>query len=51
MRVPLSWLRELVDVPAGARGADVAASFVSVGLEEEALHGGGIAVPSSSAAS
>ena len=45
MRVPLSWLRELVEVPAAARGADVAASLVSVGLEEEALHGGGVSGP------
>ncbi|HRW18893.1 MAG TPA: phenylalanine--tRNA ligase subunit beta [Dermatophilaceae bacterium] len=45
MRVPLSWLRELVDVPAGATGADVAASFVAVGLEEEAIHGGDLTGP------
>ncbi len=45
MRVPLSWLAELTDVRRGATGADVAASFVSVGLEEEALHGGGIVGP------
>jgi len=45
MRVPLSWLGELVDLAPGARGADVAASLVSVGLEEEALHGGDITGP------
>ncbi|GAA1905761.1 phenylalanine--tRNA ligase subunit beta [Lapillicoccus jejuensis] len=45
MRAPLSWLSELVDVPAGATGRDVAASFVSVGLEEEDLHGGDITGP------
>ena len=45
MRVPLSWLGELVDLAPGARGAEVAASFVSVGLEEEALHGGDISGP------
>lgn len=45
MRVPLSWLGELVDLAPGSRGADVAASLVSVGLEEEALHGGDITGP------
>jgi phenylalanyl-tRNA synthetase beta chain len=45
MRVPLSWLADLTDVRPGAGGADVAASFVSVGLEEEAIHGGGIVGP------
>ena len=45
MRVPLSWLGELVDLAPGATGADVAAALVSVGLEEEALHGGDITGP------
>jgi phenylalanyl-tRNA synthetase beta chain len=45
MRVPLGWLRDYVDLAPGARGADVAASLVSVGLEEEALHGGDITGP------
>jgi phenylalanyl-tRNA synthetase beta chain len=45
MRAPVSWLRELADVPAGATGADIAASLVKVGLEEEALHGGDIQGP------
>jgi len=45
VRAPLSWLSELVDVPAGATGREVAASFVSVGLEEEDLHGGDITGP------
>ena len=45
MRAPVSWLRELADVPAGATGADIAASLVKVGLEEEALHGGDIQRP------
>ncbi len=40
MRVPLRWLREVVDVAPGATGADVAATLVRVGLEEEAVHGG-----------
>jgi phenylalanyl-tRNA synthetase beta subunit (EC 6.1.1.20) len=39
MRVPLSWLREYVDVPADATPEDVLASLVSVGFEEEDVHG------------
>ncbi|MFJ6654417.1 phenylalanine--tRNA ligase subunit beta [Microbacterium sp. NPDC091313] len=39
MRVPLSWLREYVDVPAEATPEDVLASLVSVGFEEEDVHG------------
>ena len=38
MRVPLSWLREYVDVPAEATPDDVLAALVSVGFEEEAVH-------------
>ncbi len=45
MRMPLSWLSEITDVPAGFRGADVAAGLVSVGLEEEDLHGGDLTGP------
>jgi phenylalanyl-tRNA synthetase beta chain len=45
VRVPLSWLGEYTDLAPGATGADVAASFVSVGLEEEAIHGGDITGP------
>jgi len=45
VRVPLSWLREYVDLEPGARGRDVAASLVSVGLEEEDLLGGDITGP------
>ncbi len=45
MRAPVSWLRELADVPARTTGADIAASLVKVGLEEEALHGGDIQGP------
>jgi phenylalanyl-tRNA synthetase beta chain len=45
MRAPLSWLGEYTDLAPGATGADVAASFVSVGLEEEAIHGGDITGP------
>jgi phenylalanyl-tRNA synthetase beta chain len=45
MRVPLSWLREYVDVPAGASPEDVLASLVSVGFEEEDVHGFGLTGP------
>lgn len=38
MRVPLSWLREYVDVPADASPDDVLAALVSVGFEEEDVH-------------
>ncbi len=38
MRVPLSWLREYVDVAPDATPEDVLASFVSVGFEEEEIH-------------
>lgn len=45
MHAPVSWLRELADVPADATGADLAAALVRVGLEEEGLHGGDISGP------
>ncbi|MGV1009368.1 MAG: phenylalanine--tRNA ligase subunit beta [Dermatophilaceae bacterium] len=45
MLVPLGWLREHADVPSGATGRDVAAAFVSVGLEEEQIHGGELTGP------
>ena len=45
MRVPIEWLREYVAVPESATGLDVAADLVKVGLEEEAIHGGGITGP------
>ncbi|MGX5680638.1 phenylalanine--tRNA ligase subunit beta [Schumannella luteola] len=38
MRVPISWLREFVDVPADATPEDVHAALVRVGLEEEDIH-------------
>ncbi len=38
MRIPLSWLREYVDVPQDATPEDVLASLVSVGFEEEDIH-------------
>lgn len=45
MRIPVDWMREYVEVPADARGLDIAASLVQVGLEEEGLHGGDITGP------
>ncbi|MGO4340066.1 phenylalanine--tRNA ligase subunit beta [Pedococcus sp. 2YAF34] len=45
MHAPVSWLRELADVPADATGADIAAALVKVGLEEEGLSGGDISGP------
>ena len=45
MYAPVSWLRELAEVPAAATGADIAASLVRVGLEEEGLHGGDLRGP------
>ena len=45
MRVPIDWLREYVAVPTDARGTDVAAALVKVGLEEEGIHGGDITGP------
>jgi len=41
MRAPLSWLGEYVELPAGVTAEQVAADLVRVGLEEEAVHGGG----------
>ncbi|QAY60832.1 phenylalanine--tRNA ligase subunit beta [Microbacterium protaetiae] len=38
MRVPLSWLREYVDVAPDATPEDVLASLVNVGFEEEDVH-------------
>ncbi|MFT4230761.1 MAG: phenylalanine--tRNA ligase subunit beta [Microbacterium sp.] len=45
MRVPLSWLREYVDVPADATPDDVLAALVSVGFEEEDVHAFGLQGP------
>ncbi|CAN5188059.1 phenylalanine--tRNA ligase subunit beta [soil metagenome] len=38
MRIPISWLREFVDVPIDATPDDVLAALVKVGLEEEDVH-------------
>ena len=45
MHAPVSWLRELAEVPADATGADIAAALVRVGLEEEGRSGGDISGP------
>ncbi|MFG2297539.1 phenylalanine--tRNA ligase subunit beta [Streptomyces sp. NPDC048603] len=46
MRVPLSWLREYVDLPAGTTGRDVAAKLIDAGLEVETVEQlGGIKGP------
>ena len=45
MRVPLSWLAEYVDLPAGATPDSVMAELVKVGLEEEGSHGFGVTGP------
>ena len=44
MRAPLSWLRELVDIPADQTGRDVADRLVRAGLEVESVEtvGGGV---------
>ena len=45
MRVPVSWLREFVDVPAAATADDILASLVAVGFEEEDVHTFGVTGP------
>ncbi|MGA5408607.1 phenylalanine--tRNA ligase subunit beta [Streptomyces lavendulocolor] len=47
MRVPLSWLREYVDLPATATGRDVQAKLIAAGLEVEAVEqlGAGLTGP------
>ncbi|WP_419993536.1 phenylalanine--tRNA ligase subunit beta [Streptomyces boninensis] len=47
MRVPLSWLREYVDLPAGTTGRDVQEKLVSAGLEVETVEqlGAGLTGP------
>ena len=45
MRVPLSWLAEYTDLPAGATPDDVMAALVKVGLEEEGSHSFGVTGP------
>lgn len=47
MRVPLSWLREYVDLPAGTTGRDVQAKLIAAGLEVETVEqlGAGLTGP------
>jgi len=45
MRVPISWLRECVDVPLNATAESVHEALVRVGLEEEAVHTLGVTGP------
>ncbi|MBH5337875.1 phenylalanine--tRNA ligase subunit beta [Streptomyces pactum] len=47
MRVPLSWLREYVDLPAGVTGRDVQAKLIAAGLEVETVEqlGAGLTGP------
>lgn len=47
MRAPLSWLRELVEIPAGQTGRDVAARMIRAGLEVETVEtiGAGVVGP------
>ncbi|MCM2390418.1 phenylalanine--tRNA ligase subunit beta [Streptomyces albipurpureus] len=47
MRVPLSWLREYVDLPATATGRDVQSKLVAAGLEVESVEqlGAGLTGP------
>ncbi|MFD5104586.1 phenylalanine--tRNA ligase subunit beta [Streptomyces cinereoruber] len=47
MRVPLSWLREYVDLPATETGRDVQAKLISAGLEVETVEqlGAGLSGP------
>ncbi|MGW5734358.1 MULTISPECIES: phenylalanine--tRNA ligase subunit beta [Streptomyces] len=47
MRVPLSWLREYVDLPATETGRDVQAKLIEVGLEVETVEqtGAGLTGP------
>ena len=44
-RIPLSWLAEHVDLPAGTTAEQVAADLVRVGLEEEAIHPAAVTGP------
>ncbi len=40
MRVPIGWLAEYVDVPAGTSVEDLDTAFVRLGLEVEEIHRG-----------
>jgi phenylalanyl-tRNA synthetase beta chain len=45
MRIPISWLREFVEVPATATADDILAALVAVGFEEEDVHTFGVSGP------
>ncbi len=45
MRVPISWLREYVDIPADVTHEQVHAALVRVGFEEEDVHDFGVSGP------
>ena len=45
MRIPLSWLGELVEIPATDTADWLHATLVRVGFEEEAVHGGELRGP------
>jgi phenylalanyl-tRNA synthetase beta chain len=45
MRIPISWLREFVEVPDGATADDILAALVAVGFEEEDVHISGVTGP------
>ncbi len=45
MRIPISWLREFVDVPEGTTADEVLAALVAVGFEEEDVHTFGVSGP------
>lgn len=45
MKIPLSWLGELVSLPEAASAESVMAELVKVGLEEEGSHGGDLTGP------
>ena len=41
MRVPMEWLREMVDLPPGVSGRDVAERLIAAGLEVESVESAG----------
>jgi len=45
VRIPVSWLREFVDVPPAATADDILAALVAVGFEEEDVHTFGVSGP------
>jgi phenylalanyl-tRNA synthetase beta chain len=45
VRIPISWLREFVEVPASATADDLLAALVAVGFEEEDVHTFGVTGP------